>query len=232
MWHDTLPVFSPLHSAMKSMMQDPKSPYHSLLPYMRGVIFDSAPMLPEGPDPSLSPMHQSRLARVIHTLLLPFHVLNRLRLALGEAVAFSLPVTAILLGRAQYTHAFWTPAITAWTFFYKLFLLLSAWVRGSRQGRLDSTNPGLDGRYRMKAALERNVPQVPHQFLYSHGDRLLPAHFVRSYMHFLRTHHSSLPVYAHDFETSGHVQHFLKHTQTYARIIRDFLIRSQQTQKL
>ena len=46
---------------------------------------------------------------------------------------------------------------------------------------------------------------------------------AESYISFLRTEHPSVPVVAHDFVRTGHVQHFLREPAEYARRLRDFL---------
>lgn len=145
-------------AAMKSLMA-PSGRFAHLAPKLRGVLFDSAPALwkrPAGSNP-----------------------ISRLRAALRNAAGFSFPSVAIILGRPQYTHLFWTPAATLWVICFKILQALRRLlVRLS--GRPAPKEE--DVRANMKQALEADIPAVPHLFLFSSGDRLLPSRLIGRFL--------------------------------------------------
>ena len=188
-----------VYGAIKSRIQDPLSEYHSLEGRLRGVIFDSAPALFESPSAGAASKSS---------------FLSHLYLGLKSAFSFSFPSVAIVTGRPVYVHAFWTPAITIWAIVWKL---LHPTEQEKKAGR-----PIFDARSRLRNQLKRNVPTVPHLFLFSSGDKLLRVQWVKDYTEFLHKEHPGLKITEHDFVTTGHVQHLLRQPKVYAEELRKF----------
>jgi pimeloyl-ACP methyl ester carboxylesterase len=206
-------------SELKRHFQNPSSRSYSLRQHLRGVVFDSAPALyPQAAEGSFNP-----LSALYH--------------ALRGAVGFSFPSVAIVLGRAQYVHPFWTPAITLWVIGFKAALMLKKMLMG-REKKPSSSGGGADfdpvgsTRRHLEVGLQTNVPRVPHLFLYSSADKLLPHSFIESYAAFVRQQLQATDgaggaelVQMHDFKSTGHVQHFLRRKDEYTRLLRAFLDR-------
>jgi hypothetical protein len=188
-----------VYGTLKSRIQDSDSPYHGLETKLRGVIFDSAPALFD--SPSADAAEKSSF-------------LSHLLLGLKAAFSFSFPSVAIVTGRPVYLHVFWTPAITVWAAVYKL---MHPTEKERKVGR-----PIFDARTRLRDQLKKNVPSVPHLFLFSSGDKLLRSAWVREYSGFLKREHPELDIIEHDFETTGHVQHLLRQPQVYTEELKKF----------
>jgi hypothetical protein len=208
-------------SELKRHCQNPSSRFYPLRLQLRGVVFDSAPALyPQAAEGSVNP-------------------LSALHHALRGAVGFSFPSVAIVLGRAQYVHPFWTPAITLWVIGFKAALTLHRLLLG-RERKPSSSGGGGAGfdpvgstRRHLEVGLQTNVPRVPHLFLYSSADKLLPHSFIETYAAFVRQQlqingdgaGGAELVQMHDFKSTGHVQHFLRRKDEYTRLLRAFLDR-------
>jgi len=194
---------------LKKHLQDPASRFYPLRLQLRGVVFDSAPAL-LGMDATGGGLLGEAFA------------------ALKRTVSFVFPCVAIVLGRAQYVHPFWTPAILLWSSAYRAVHRAQALLSG--HGASSASSTAVDTRASMAAGLRTHVLPVPHLFLYSAGDKLLPSNYIEEYIAFLRAlRQPTLPsITVHDFKTTGHVQHFLRKTEEYTALLGSFLRQAQQ----
>lgn len=202
-----------VYGELKRRIHSRSSQYSHLKDRLRGVVFDSAPALLGGRGPPSNPIsalwHSAR-----------------------QAFGFTFPAVAIVLGRAQYVHVLWTPAIAIWVAVMKALVALRRAVAGRKDadeagGKPDEARG--DVRRMLADRLSNDVPAVPHLFLYSSADALVRKRYVESYIALLRE-QKSLKVIVHDFERTGHVQHFLKEPEIYARELKRFLESLQQAQ--
>ncbi len=189
---------------LKKHLQDPNSPFYPLRTQLRGIVYDSAP--------------------AIHPEIRANGMLAPLVSSIKRAVAYSAPCVAIILGRAQYMHPFWTPAVMAWIAAFRSTVLMWAPAGSAAAGEAWP-------RERLADGLTKHVFPVPHLFLYSSADKLLASHYIESYIATLRLSSVQPPlpfIQIQDFKNTGHVQHFLRQPEEYTKQLRSFLEKTQE----
>lgn len=131
-----------------------------------------------------------------------------------EAAALSRVFTSVLLGRPQYTHPIISPLSQSLLF---IFVSLS---------RALSRLPIL-GRALVPDLLGYNIylrdlsPPIPHLFIYSSGDKLLPKQNVQEYIALLRK--RQVPIEEVEFgDDVPHTASFYKYPEVYSQYIDNF----------